>query len=280
MQHLAEQHSSLASEMKKFSLYGHICAMKGLLQALPSAVLTAPLREATSPHSKSPATADSFQPSSPATAATAGAARKLQPSSRATAASANGLQPNSPALAGTAPRASSSHPDSSTTAANKAPPRSSHPSDSQDEPSTRQDEAKSEAADQNDSQDSPAHTAKSETGHQVDIRDQHGMAVPGQWSLLSHGALPACCAAVHDSTDAHHKFHAVSALAHCLERLKQCLQVRHWPHFLCRAYAVSGVQTRGSLKVKSKANQNECYCRVSNNTMLTNESSAYRGGLA
>ena len=45
------------------------------------------------------------------------------------------------------------------------------------------------------------------------------------WLLLSDCALPACCAAVQQSTDAHHKFHAVSALAHCLARIKQCLQV-------------------------------------------------------
>lgn len=45
------------------------------------------------------------------------------------------------------------------------------------------------------------------------------------WLLLSDGALPACCAAVQQSTDAHHKFHAVSALAYCLDRIKQCLQV-------------------------------------------------------
>lgn len=44
--------------------------------------------------------------------------------------------------------------------------------------------------------------------------------------LLSDGALPACCAAVQQSTDAHHKFHAVSALAFCLDRIRQCLQVR------------------------------------------------------
>lgn len=240
MQHLAEQHSSLASEMKKFSFYGHICAMKGLLQALPSAVLTAPLREATSPRSKSPATADSFQPSSPVTAATAGNAAERQPSSPATAAPANDLQPNSPALADNPAGASSSHPDSCTTAADETSPRRSHPSVRQDEPAAKQDEGNSEAADQSDTQISPAHTAKSGAGQQPDIKDQYGMAVPGQWSLLSHGALPACCAAVHDSTDAHHKFHAVSALAHCLERLKQCLQVRRWPHCLCRAYAVSG----------------------------------------
>ena len=50
----------------------------------------------------------------------------------------------------------------------------------------------------------------------------------GVWLLLSDGALPACCAAVQQSTDAHHKFHAVSALAYCLDRIKQCLQV--WPY--------------------------------------------------
>ena len=67
-------------------------------------------------------------------------------------------------------------------------------------------------------------TDRQQTSHAQQSAKQSAVAM--SWSLLSDGALPACCAAVQASTDAHHKFHAVSALAFCLDRIKHCLQVR------------------------------------------------------
>lgn len=162
MQHLAEQHTSLASEMKKFSFYGHICAMKGLLQALPPSILTVPLTAGSSTHQGTAGTAEHADRNAPSLQADGSAATSAEADESA-----------APSIFGEGSTAASLEADGSA---------------------------------------APSIEAERSTA-------------PRSWLLLTDGALPACCAAVVAATDAHHKFHAFSALALCLERVKQCLQV-------------------------------------------------------
>ena len=46
------------------------------------------------------------------------------------------------------------------------------------------------------------------------------------WAFLMHGALPFACGAISAASDAHQKFHAVALLTTCLQRVKECLEVR------------------------------------------------------
>lgn len=162
-QHLAQRNISLSQEMQQFSFYGRVCAMKGLLQALPEDLLCAQLQQL----SRTPVS-DTHSDPTPASLLQQGAL-----SSRQGDHGSSGAQ----------------HMGST---------------------SGQVQEQGSSEAQQNGS-------ARASSNRQ---------AASHPWLLLSDGALPACCAAVQQSTDAHHKFHAVSALAFCLDRIKQCLQVR------------------------------------------------------
>ena len=224
-QHLRRRHSSIASELKKFSFYGHICAMKGLLQALPAAILTAPLSVPLSvPASDlitdtllSPQSAQQAHDSSKASqAADIGTEASSQLQTEDKADNMRHATPNDPTWANTqhhspAAGSNSSHTISidlpSSTSTSQA--RSQTQGTAQVQPATNQKVA--------------VQTDQPQIPHAQQSSKQS--AVAASWSLLSDGALPACCAAVHASTDAHHKFHSVSALAFCLDRIKQCLQV-------------------------------------------------------
>ncbi|DBA69567.1 TPA: hypothetical protein ACH3X2_012764 [Trebouxia sp. C0005] len=166
-QHLAQRNISLSQEMQQFSFYGRVCAMKGLLQALPEDLLCAQLQQL----SRTPVS-DTHSDPTPASLLQQGAL-----SSRQGDHGSSGAQ----------------HMGST---------------------SGQVQEQGSSEAQQNGS-------ARASSNRQ---------AASHPWLLLSDGALPACCAAVQQSTDAHHKFHAVSALAFCLDRIKQCLQAQQAPH--------------------------------------------------
>lgn len=162
-QHLAQRNTSLPQEMQQFSFYGRVCAMKGLLQALPEDLLCAQLQQL----SHTPVS-DTHSDPTPMGLRQQGVLSSRQ-----------GMQGSS----GAQHVASASR--------------------------ELQDHGSSEAQ---------------QIGATRPSGKRQGASNP--WLLLSDGALPACCAAVQQSTDAHHKFHAVSALAYCLDRIKQCLQVR------------------------------------------------------
>ena len=49
---------------------------------------------------------------------------------------------------------------------------------------------------------------------------------PAMFTFLMHGAVPFACDAVAAAPDAHHKLHAVALLTTCLQRMKECLEVR------------------------------------------------------
>lgn len=185
---LAQQGSSLAHEMKKFSFHGRICAMKGLLQAVPQEVLTANLT----------VNATHVQLSASASSSRRGVAMF--------GTSHDVGRPGAPqrSIGDTSGNASAS--GSHRTAKGCADPLEQPPLQSTVQYLV------------------PSGSDKAAGGH---VQGVGQTRVPRQWSLLSDGALLACCEAVRDSTDAHHKFHAVSALAFCLDRIKQCLQVTH-----------------------------------------------------
>ena len=50
-----------------------------------------------------------------------------------------------------------------------------------------------------------------------------------RWTFLTSGALPFACDAVAAAPDAHQKLHAVALLTTCLQRIKECLEVRSLP---------------------------------------------------
>ncbi|DBB01023.1 TPA: hypothetical protein ACH3X1_000923 [Trebouxia sp. C0004] len=165
-QHLTQRNTSLSKEMQQFSFYGHVCAMKGLLQALPEDLLCAQLQQL----SRTPVPETHSDPTSVS------------------------LPQQGASFSRQGDRGSSG---------------AQHIGSASGE---LQDQGSSEAQ-----QDGATRCSGK----------QQGASHP--WLLLSDGALPACCAAVQQSTDAHHKFHAVSALAYCLDKIKQCLQAQQAP---------------------------------------------------
>ena len=217
-QELSLRGSSLAEEMKQFSFYGRVCAMKGFLQALPKEVLCSKLHML-------PAAAPSASPSSSSPCSCPG---PQQSNGSAPVLSGLSLHTHSPQTDSTAssPTANMSKDDIAAAEASHM-----HKTDTQHE---RTDSIATEAFTRG-----RLHTHESTSEEQTDqgyncvalpvSQDRAGTAgaasTAGVWMLLSDGALPACCAAVQQSTDAHHKFHAVSAVAFCLDRIKQCLQV-------------------------------------------------------
>ena len=235
-QQLSLRGSSLAQEMKQFSFYGRVCAMKGFLQALPKEVLCSKLHmlpaaaalsashSSSSPSSYPAAQQSSSSPSSyPAPQQSNGSAPAL---------SSLSLHIHSPQTDSTA----SSPANMSEGHAAAVQASHMHKTDSRRGHHTENDAAGSFSPNRN-----HTHESKSEEQHEQgyarvalpisqDRASKAGTAstagtAGSVWMLLSDGALPACCAAVQQSTDAHHKFHAVSALAFCLDRIKQCLQV-------------------------------------------------------
>jgi hypothetical protein len=50
------------------------------------------------------------------------------------------------------------------------------------------------------------------------------------WSMLMNGALPDACAGVACAPDGHFKLHAVSLMTQCLQRSRDCLEVRACMH--------------------------------------------------
>ena len=184
---LAEQGSSLAQEMKKFSFHGRVCAMKGLLQAVPQEVLTANLTShgIHVPHAASASSSSGVAISKTRTDANGACASHLS----------NG-ETTSGATASCSHRAADGH------------------AEQLEQPFVVSLEQSAV----------PPVSDRAAGGH-AQGHGQMPAGAPRLWSLLSDGALLACCEAVRDSTDAHHKFHAVSALAFCLDRIKQCLQV-------------------------------------------------------
>ena len=162
-QHLAQRNTSLPQEMQQFSFYGRVCAMKGLLQALPQNLLCAQLQQL----SCTPVS-DTHSHPTPVSLPQQGASSSRQ---------------------------------------------GDHGSSGAQHVGSASGELQEQGSSEAQQDDATRRSGK-----------RQGASHP--WLLLSDGALPACCAAVQQSTDAHHKFHAVSALAYCLDRIKQCLQVR------------------------------------------------------
>ena len=181
-QHLTQRNTSLPQEMKQFSFYGRVCAMKGLLQALPHDLLCAQLRQLScTPHS------DTHSDTHPDTH-------------------------------------SDTHSDPTPVSIPQQDASSGRQGDLGSSGAQHMGSASGELQDQGSSEAQPGSTTAQQDDATRASSNQQGSRHP--WLLLSDGALPACCAAVQQSTDAHHKFHAVSALAYCLDRIKQCLQVR------------------------------------------------------
>ena len=54
----------------------------------------------------------------------------------------------------------------------------------------------------------------------------NGLSQEGPRCLLLDGTLPFACTAIATAPDAHSKFHAVALLTTCLQRVKDCLEVR------------------------------------------------------
>ena len=209
---LAQQGSSLAGEMRKFSSYGRVCAMKGLLQALPMDVLAAKL--CIDSHSMPDGTLQhQTLPSSQSETA-------AKPQHYADKRSDGSLLEHTAASS----KGETAIDTSRGTAAVKQLQKGGV-AGSISIPMLNS----TAVVEQHQNGDVPGKGGGStpDSG-----RDNHARVDPRAsdstrpWLLLSDGALPACCEAVRSSTDAHHKFHAVSALALCLERIKQCLQVR------------------------------------------------------
>ena len=198
-QHLAQRGTTLAQEMQQFSFYGRVCAMKGLLQALPKSVLCAQLHILPSTRAS-----DAQPPRQPGSA---------HNSTASAVESSAAMQPEAAVAAGSPSKQGA-------TTVSGGPPQARDPVNVPKAASMSQasKQAKVQQA-----------SAPAELGDQLHDVTQQGEVPIGAaglpWLLLSDGGLPACCAAVQQSTDAHHKFHAVSALAYCLDRIKHCLQV-------------------------------------------------------
>ena len=183
-QHLAQRNTSLSQEMKQFSFYGGVCAMKGLLQALPQDLLCAQLQQL----SRTPFSATHSDPT-----------------------------PASLPQQGSSPSRQGRHGSSGTQHMGSAAGELREQGSSGAQQGSAEAQQGSSEAQQGSSE------AQQDDARRAFSKQQGSSHL---WLLLSDGALPACCAAVQQSTDAHHKFHAVSALAYCLDRIKQCLQVR------------------------------------------------------
>ena len=220
--------------MQQFSFYGRVCAMKGLLQALPKevlcirlqllpAILPSPLPTAPSqapppaPHQAPPLAP--FQADSSACAQASAATEPRQDvDSLLPAMSRTSLRTSQHSMDAEAPRTSRQEAQAngidlfSISQSQSAPNAASTESDASSQPTPKFTP---------DGQDVSTHYDSAGTAGTAGSAGAVGTA----WLLLSDGALPACCTAVRQSTDAHHKFHAVSALAFCLDRIKQCLQV-------------------------------------------------------
>lgn len=211
--------SSLAEEMKQFSFYGRVCAMKGFLQALPKEVLCSKLHML-------PAVAPSAPHCPPSSSS---GWKQDQSDSSAPSLSRLSLHTPSPQTDSTASCSADSR---STDHAAAAEASDTHKTDAQCERtgSGAAQHLIHESGSEEQGKQKPRHEAlpmsQDEASTAGTTRPAGTAGTAGSaWMLLSHGALPACCAAVQQSTDAHHKFHAMSALAFCLERIKQCLQV-------------------------------------------------------
>ena len=208
---------SLAEEMKQFSFYGRVCAMKGFLQALPKEVLCCKLHML-------PAVA----PSAPHHPPSSGS-KQDQSNSSAPSLSRLSLHTAAPQTDSTASSASDSR---STYHAAAVEASDTHKTDAQCE-RTGGDAAQDlihELRSEEQGKQKQRYVGLPMTQDKASTAGTAGSAgtvdsAGSAWMLLSDGALPACCAAVQQSTDAHHKFHAMSALAFGLERIKQCLQV-------------------------------------------------------
>lgn len=214
--------SSLAEEMKQFSFYGRVCAMKGFLQALPKEVLCSKVHML-----PSVAPLASHCPPSSSSGSKQAHSNSSAPSLSRPSLDTHAFQTDSTALSASDSR--------STDHAAAAEASDTHKTDAQCE-RTGSDAAQHFTHDlrcEEQGKQKPHHDAlpmsqdEASTAGTAGTADSAGTAgsAGSAWMLLSDGALPACCAAVQQSTDAHHKFHAMSALAFCLERIKQCLQV-------------------------------------------------------
>ena len=202
-QHLSESSTSLAQEMQQFSFYGRVCAMKGLLQALPEDLLCAKLHVLPNP-----------QPDRSSPSASRAHTNSVLPGSQASAPHTRWT--DSPGSGDAVSSAMQTQVGALSAAASHA----------------RQTDTTCPRAAAHQAQDKEQDLGVSHS-EQDGATSPLGRSSLGSctWLLLSEGALPACCAAVQQSTDAHHKFHAVSALAYCLDRIKQCMQVTGIPTF-------------------------------------------------
>ncbi len=223
-QHLTQRNTSLPQEMQQFSFYGRVCAMKGLLQALPQDLLCAQLQQL----SRTPAT--DTHSDTHLDPASVNLPQQGVSSSRQEDHGSSGPEHVSSASGKLQEQGSSEAQQGSSGAHHmgnafgelqeQGPPEAQQGSLKAQQGSSGAQHmvsAAGELKDQGSSQAQQDDTTRASSKRQ-------GSSNP--WLLLSDGALPACCAAVQQSTDAHHKFHAVSALAYCLDRVKQCLQVR------------------------------------------------------
>ena len=237
-QHLAQRGTCLAEEMQSFSFYGRVCAMKGLLQALPQEILCSTLHllptDATpSSHASAHLCAvqqsqgkgsgsSTLSTSSLDGTHTAGRIPAYPEAQNAGEMNGSGALHTPWTDSDPASRADAAVQDSSTS--------DKRPGSSKSEvQNTRKSVGIAEAAIQSTaatagSADSAGTADSAGSAGTAGSADSAGTAGK-RWLLLSDCALPACCAAVQQSTDAHHKFHAMSALAYCLARVKQCLQV-------------------------------------------------------
>jgi len=214
-QRLFQRSSTLVQEMQRFSFYGRICAMKGLLQALPKDLLCAQLHGSLSA-SRSDTQLDHYSSLSSLTVANNERHSVCDETMVSHAARTD------------APVSSAAHQAESTPPLDSSKASHVQHMDTQIDDTVPQpastDGASSRQADQGSSQHSDlgSSDAQQDAASRPVDRADNGRET---WLLISDAALPACCAAVQQSTDTHHKFHAVSALAYCLDRIKQCLQV-------------------------------------------------------
>ena len=80
------------------------------------------------------------------------------------------------------------------------------------------------------------------------------------------GAIPFACDAVAAAPDAHQKLHAVALLTTCLQRMKECLEVRSLTIPVLRSsYAVVSVWAhlrtpRVSIKIRAATQISLCSC--------------------
>ena len=230
-QQLSLRGSSLAEEMKQFSFYGRVCAMKGFLQALPKEVLCSKLHmlpaaaPSASPYPTSPSSCSALQQSNssaPALSSLSVLAHPPQTDSTASPSTASMRKVHTAAVqASHMYKTDAQHVQAETNAADDFTLGKHQTFESKTEEPSEQGFAHVALPVSQDRASTTGTAGAAGTAHIAGAAGTAGSV----WMLLSDGALPACCAAVQQSTDAHHKFHAVSALAFCLDRIKQCLQV-------------------------------------------------------